>query len=126
MNQRAIQILVGVLASLALGAVVYQAQKGAPSPSDPTQTHDDPQFLPSTKTDAGAGARPMLEVGKDPVQVKQTVSQDEPKTADGVPEDDHIIDAPPPFRISDEVFLPSTKAGPLLLPVLIEEKGEQE
>lgn len=105
MKDKLIQIVVAVLAVAALAAVVYRAQQDAPpppTPDKPTVTNE-PAFLPSTKTDAGEGARPLVERS----------SGEEP--AADAPTEDSTGDKQqkPTLTINRELFLPPTKTGPI-------------
>ncbi|MFT5682242.1 MAG: hypothetical protein ACI8RZ_003160 [Myxococcota bacterium] len=123
MKQTLIQIIVAVAALAALAAVVYRAQSNAPTPADvtpvatpaitekPTLTHD-PVFLPSTKADISAGLRALDEPGR--VGKKDEHMQQVPEGETGGAEPPEINLEDIEVHISDELFLPSTKAGPLV------------
>lgn len=112
MKQTLIQIIVAVVALAALATVVYRAQSTAPPPaadvtSPPVQKitlTNEPIFLPSTKTDAGAGAR----IKAAPIQPVEADGPAQQAGEQGV--EPEAVD----ITIGDELFLPSTKAGPII------------
>ncbi len=117
MKQTLIQIIVAVVALAALAAVVYRAQSTAPTPAADVTTPaqkitltNEPVFLPSTKTDAGAGAR-IKAAPVQPVEAGGPEQQveGEPGAGNQAAEPEAVD-----ITIGDEIFLPSTKAGPII------------
>ncbi len=120
MKQTLIQLIVAAVALAALAAVVYNAQSTAPSPEAAAApasgknfllTHE-PVFIPSSHTDIGpqriTSVAPDAAVAKDPAELPTTGEQEEP-SAEG---EEALV--PINITIDEEMFLPSTKMGPII------------
>jgi hypothetical protein len=118
MKQTLIQLIVAAVALAALAAVVYNAQSTAPSPEAAAApgknlilTHE-PVFIPSSHTDIGlqriTSVAPDAVVAKDPAELPTTGEQEEP-SAEG---EEALV--PINITIDEEMFLPSTKMGPII------------
>ncbi|MDG1484274.1 MAG: hypothetical protein P8R54_32075 [Myxococcota bacterium] len=122
MKQTLIQFIVAAVALVILAAVVYNAQSTAPSPEaaaapDPAPvknlilTHE-PVFIPASHADIGlqqiTGSAPDTVAAKDPAELPTTGEQEEP-SAEG---EEALV--PINITIDEEMFLPSTKMGPII------------
>ena len=105
MKDKLIQLIVAVLAVAALAAVVYRAQQDAPPPPTPGELtiSNEPEFLPSTKTDAGEGVRPRLPPAPGE------------RTEKGASDADEVVEKPTLSIDRSPQFLPTTKSGPVLM-----------
>ena len=139
MKQTVIQVVVAVVALVALAAVVYRAQSGAPDPDAPAGAADiklthEPAFLPSSKTDAGEGAKPLLRPADDFDRLNEAIEDVEERAGidntlggdDTGPGEATIHPDDVELQLEGQIFLPTTKAPvlPAVLPPSKEEDSE--